>query len=356
MKYSLSKLGRQAGKTGEAYLPVIQPTLSSEMDYLKALRSLLRQVAAETRESIIPAYRVELEQKRAQAAFTGDVDRTQFQGLVQLTEALVRQSEGTVRSILDLEAARHTKNFVASAKRAIGIDISAMVSQEDLTDYMAAAVARNVSLIKSLADDTIKAIEQTVYRNAIAGNSVKTLQAELIEAFRISENRAKLIARDQIGKFNSDLNQQRQTDAGVEEYEWMTSHDERVRSRHRPLDGKRYKWGEATGAEGGLAPGQPIRCRCVARGIVVFDEAPKKKASGQAAPKPAIKPESKAKPAPKGLPKDQAQAERFLVEHGIASYGNLKGIPIARIGGMFEAARETKERFGFTPLCPGSHI
>jgi SPP1 gp7 family putative phage head morphogenesis protein len=86
----------------------------------------------------------------------------------------------------------------------------------------------------------------------------------------MSDNRAKLIARDQTAKLNSDLNRFRQDQAGVDKYVWRTSQDERVRARHRGLEGKVYEWGEPTGAEDGLPPGQPIQCRCVAQGVVEF--------------------------------------------------------------------------------------
>jgi SPP1 gp7 family putative phage head morphogenesis protein len=159
---------------------------------------------------------------------------------------------------------------MASAKRSLGIDLKAVVRQEDLDDYMRAATARNTSLITSLGDDVVKRVEQTVYSNSIAGNSATTLRKALQEQFGITDRRAKLIARDQTSKFNADLNKIRQQQAGVTSYSWMTAHDERVRPLHRSLDGKTYKWGEATGAEQGLPPGQPILCRCVARGIVEF--------------------------------------------------------------------------------------
>mgnify|MGYP000156213867 CR=1 FL=1 len=73
-----------------------------------------------------------------------------------------------------------------------------------------------------------------------------------------------------VGKFNADLNRIRHEQAGVTEYEWMTSRDERVRARHRKLHGTVYTYGKPTGAESGLPPGQPIRCRCVARAVVRF--------------------------------------------------------------------------------------
>ena len=159
---------------------------------------------------------------------------------------------------------------MATAKRALGINLSAVVRDEDLADYLQAAVARNTSLIQSLSDDIVKRIEQTVYTNSIAGNSVTTLRKSLQAQFGITDRRARLIARDQTGKFNSDLNKIRQQQAGVTSYVWLTAHDERVRPLHKKLDGNTYKWGEPTGAEEGLPPGQPINCRCVARGVVEF--------------------------------------------------------------------------------------
>jgi SPP1 gp7 family putative phage head morphogenesis protein len=262
LRYSIAKLGRQAGrkKGTTADLPIIEGRLGTEKAYYSALRSMLAEMARETRESIIPAYEAEQRQKRAERTYTGDADQSWFSRLRALTVALQRVASDTVNRILGLEAVRHTDQFMAAAKKAIGIDLRSVVQQEDLADYLTAAAARNVSLITGLADDTVKRIEQTV----------PTLRKALQEDFGVADRRARLIARDQTAKLNSDLNRIRQEQAGVTSYSWLTSRDERVRERHRKLDGKVYKWGEATGAEQGLPPGQPINCRCVARGIVEF--------------------------------------------------------------------------------------
>lgn len=269
LRYSLAKLAKRP-KGSTTILPPVNVRLSAEKQYLTALRSMLAQVATQTRETVIPLYEAEQAQKRAARALMADADRTWFAGLDALVSQLARLASTTVNRILDLEAQRHTESFMAVAKRALGIDLRAVVTQEDLADYLQAAVARNASLIKSLGDDVLKRVEQTVYANSIAGNSVTTLRKALQEQFGIVDRRAKLIARDQTSKLNSDLNRIRQEQAGVTSYSWMTAHDERVRPLHRSLDGKTYKWGEATGAEQGLPPGQPVNCRCVARGIVEF--------------------------------------------------------------------------------------
>ena len=272
LRYSIAKLGRQAGrkKGTTADLPIIEGRLGTEKAYYSALRSMLAEMARETRESIIPLYEAELKQKRAERAYTGDAGRDWFVRLRALASQLSRVASDTVERVLGLESQRHTDTFMANAKRALGIDLRSVVQQEDLADYLNAAVSRNVSLITGLADDTLKRIEQTVYNNSIAGNSVVTLRKALQKDFGIGDRRAQLIARDQTATFVSDLTRIRQEQAGVTSYIWTTARDERVRERHRELDGETFKWGEATGAEDGLPPGGPINCRCVARGIVEF--------------------------------------------------------------------------------------
>lgn len=267
--YNIPDLIRRTGRrSANVILPPISATLQTERAYLKAERAMLRGIARAIAQDIVPRYR---------AMITRDADAQSFDRLKRIAEALVRVAQSTVNRILGLEAQRHTEKFVQVARTAIGIDVSAIVTQEDLTEYMALAARRNADLIKSQSDDMIRRIELATIQNQIAGNPVSVLRKKLTEEFGIADRRAKLIARDQTAKLNSDLNRIRQEQAAVERYQWMTSHDERVRELHRRIDGNEYQWGKPTGAESGLPPGQPIQCRCVARGIVRFgvEEKPK---------------------------------------------------------------------------------
>ena len=273
MKYSLSELGRDVGgkKHGAvAYLREIQPSAAAERDYYRQLKLMLDTLAKEVRESIIPAYRSELERGSLTDGMTYDVDSSWFINLGRLVASLVGISTSMVERILNLEAQRHTTKFMDTAKKAIGVDISSVIRKSDFDGVIRVTTSMNTALIRNLAEDTIKRIEMAVYNNAINGNSVKTLQQNLQKEFGISARRAKLIARDQMGKFNSTLTKLRQQQAGVTEYIWHTSHDERVRPLHRALEGKHYKWDEPTGAEGGLPPGQNIQCRCWSEGVIEF--------------------------------------------------------------------------------------
>lgn len=267
IRYRLTTLveGRRKGSTVQ--LPVIAGTLAAERAYLKALRMVLREMARETRENIVPLAVAEMQANRAMMS---DADRSWFRRLLEMSIDLAISAEGMVGRILGLEAERHTERFMETAKRAMGVDLVAVVRREDLGDYLTAAGLRNASLIKGLADDTVKRVQQTVTNAVINGRSAADLRKDLTRQFQFSDRRARLIARDQIAKTNSDLNRIRHQQAGVTEYTWRTSADERVRPRHRDLEGKVYKYGEPTGAEEGLPPGQPIQCRCIAQAIVTF--------------------------------------------------------------------------------------
>lgn len=250
-------------RKGKTILPPIEERLSARKSYLAALRTMNRVLVQHVRDDIIPAYRP--------IRLTRDADEGTFRSFRALADALSRITGQTVERILQLEARRHTDTFVKDARRALGVDVTAIVRQEDLEEYLQTAVARNTGLIKSLSEDMVKRVEQAVIANELNGRSVKELKRVLVEEFGIVDRRAQLIARDQTAKLNSDLNKIRQQQAGINDYKWMTSGDERVRKLHKSLDGKEYEWGEYTGAEGGLPPGQPVQCRCIARAVVKFD-------------------------------------------------------------------------------------
>lgn len=247
--YDLADRAKKNAEGASVLLPPIEESKGAKASYLKILRQMLRELGQSGRSA-----RTEFD----------------FELLSALAARLSISAEALVSRILRLEAQRHTETFVTVARKALGVDLADVVLQEDLGDYLRLAATRNAGLIKGLGTDAVKRVQETVTTALINGTPVKQLQAELTKQLRISDRRAQLIAQDQMAKLNADLNRIRHEQAGVVEYKWVTSRDERVRERHRALEGKIYKYGEPTGAEGGLAPGQPVRCRCIARGIVQF--------------------------------------------------------------------------------------
>lgn len=141
-----------------------------------------------------------------------------------------------------------------------------------LAEHLELFVSDNTKLIKSVAFGQLEDLKGVVTRGARAGLHHTEVRKQIQQQFGVTKNRAALIATDQIGKLNGELNQLRQTNLGVRRYRWSTSLDERVRRSHRSLEGSIQEWTKPpvvdprTGERG--HPGQPIRCRCSAIPII----------------------------------------------------------------------------------------
>ena len=79
-----------------------------------------------------------------------------------------------------------------------------------------------------------------------------------------------LLARDQVLKLNAGINQPRQRQVGVREYDWWTSGDERVRERHVELHRTRQRWDAPPEVAPGRFehPGGDYQCRCTASPVL----------------------------------------------------------------------------------------
>lgn len=233
---------------------------------IKAYRAELKRVVAAAakriKEDIKPRYTNALSENRTDVAYDW------FYGLEQDLENLTAKAIALVTGLIKDESGWHRKTFTREAKSKLGIDLSRVILENDLDDLMLAASQRNAAFIKGMSDDLLKVVKAEVTSSYIAGDSYSKLAKKLEKKLRISRNRAELIAQDQMSKLSTDLNRARQTQIGIEKYEWYTSLDERVRARHRRLHGRVYRWDEPTDAEDGLHAGQPIRCRCIPIAVI----------------------------------------------------------------------------------------
>jgi len=161
-------------------------------------------------------------------------------------------------------------------------------------DVFKAWSEENFNFFKDLTSDYINSINETVYRGIRNGMSYKEIMKDIrgIDHKVFSKKRAKLIARDQVGKLNGQITKKRMTEAGLNLYIWMTALDERVRGRpggrypkanpsHWLMENKLCKWDNnyvyaeiseiekgkiswkpRTGKMPKAIPGEEIQCRC----------------------------------------------------------------------------------------------
>lgn len=133
-----------------------------------------------------------------------------------------------------------------------------------LKDALETWTLENARLIKSIPEQYIGQIQQMVSDAAVNGWDEATLKQKIQASFRLPENRAALIANDQIGKLNGQLTRLRQQNIGIKKYRWRGKRDERERDSHLKREGKVFEWDNPPS---GGHPGSEINCRCYAQMI-----------------------------------------------------------------------------------------
>lgn len=186
----------------------------------------------------------------------------------------------TVQVALDNIRHIHKAQMIKSFNAALGVDINPFMSDLNIRPFMNQALMDNVALIKSIPhelNNQILSKFNTIFQEK--GFDQQALVKELEGRFKVANNRARFIARDQTGKIIGQLNQARQTDLGINSYTWQTSEDERVVGTHGGAypdgtpghmdhfsrNGKTFLWSVPPG-DG--HPGQAFNCRCVAIPVI----------------------------------------------------------------------------------------
>ncbi|MGF6878368.1 phage minor head protein [Paraburkholderia sp. MM5477-R1] len=162
-----------------------------------------------------------------------------------------------------------TESLRASVNAALGVDIQTALQMQNLGGVLEAAQQANVVLIKSIPQQYFDRVSTQVLTALQQGQRYSAIVEAIQGETEVTERRAKLIARDQTSKLNSAITEARQTALGIEEYEWQTSGDERVRDSHAENDGKVFRWDSPP--ETGH-PGHDVNCRCVALPRFKLDE------------------------------------------------------------------------------------
>ena len=163
--------------------------------------------------------------------------------------------------ITDLEV-WHRKRITQTILRWWGIDGKHILQKGNIRAVMLEFIEENVNLITRLDRETRAKLLQTVEGEQLARPGDRNAIAKAVRKdMGIAGRRVKLIARDQTNKAVGQMNMTRQTELGIEKYEWSDSGDQRVRPLHRDNNGFTFSWEDPpiTGH-----PGHAINCRCTA--------------------------------------------------------------------------------------------
>lgn len=233
-----------------ALMPFVRPAL---VEFHKVRGQILSLHLAERRQQG-KADHMDASDKERQAkalidrAATKAANAWKPRDLIAVAEKFGRRTSGFQQEQLDKQV-----------RAAVGVPLSAI--EKPITDKLEGFAATNVELIRSVSDRYFDRLRSDVTDAFESGMSTDSLAELLASRDDMSENDAMRIARDQIGKLNGQLNQERQEDMGVTGYTWRGAMDNRERDEHVDREGQHFEWDDPP--EDGH-PGEPIQCRCFA--------------------------------------------------------------------------------------------
>lgn len=183
------------------------------------------------------------------------------------------------------------KKFMTDMRKTLGIDIGAIVD-EAMKDNLEVMMMESASYIKTIPSYLVGHVADRVLQH-FKGEPMpenRTLKQQIKEEFKVSDGRAKVLARDQTSKMNTSITSIRQQNLGIEWYIWKTVEDEAVVGRpgglypkgtklhknHWIMQDKICKWDDDSvySDDNGKTwkprteempknqPGQDIMCRC----------------------------------------------------------------------------------------------
>ncbi|WP_026803627.1 hypothetical protein [Aliarcobacter lanthieri] len=160
-------------------------------------------------------------------------------------------------------------NIYKAIEKDIGINIKDIIKTDGLNSFVNANSLKTLLQIESTRDKAIEDMSNNLLRLMTMGQSLDTLYEEVENVTGKNKNKSKLVARQELTVFNSQLNKKRAANLGFTQRKWNAvggnSGSARTRKCHTarngktyPVDGKLYSSCDGKSLE----VGEEINCRC----------------------------------------------------------------------------------------------
>lgn len=152
--------------------------------------------------------------------------------------------------------------------------------QGPIGGYVSEQIKNNAELIKSMPMSLARDVTDYVGKETLKGRRASDIAEDLQKKIpSMSEHKAGLIARTEVGKTSTALTKARSESIGVNWYRWRTSEDQRVRNSHSHMEGVLINWNNPPSPElfvkqksvGSYHAGNIYNCRCYPEPLVSLD-------------------------------------------------------------------------------------
>ena len=242
----------------------------------------------EARERFANAQRLEIEYLRSLRHLTKQIDHivkgmapggnvrnsAELQNVLRKYSETIRPWAEAVAEKMITKIARKDSQSWLRLGKSIGTSLRAELEKAPIGDMFAQFMREQVTLITSLPLEAAERVHKLATEGLLTGGRrASDIAKDILATGKVTESRAKLIARTEIARTASGLTMQRAKFVGSTHYVWRTSGDSDVRKSHKEMDGSIISWdtpptlsdGEKTHA------GMIFNCRCYPEPIIAKD-------------------------------------------------------------------------------------
>ena len=243
-----------------------------------------------------------LEQMRKDNTLTPSEVGRRLENIRRTYEEMFSMNAGQLaKSWVDRVNQNNRRKIMAQLREKLGIDVGTILN-EDMQKDLDIMMLESATYIKTIPTQLVGKVAERVLQHykGIPFPENRTLQGQIKEEFKVSDNRAKVLARDQTAKMNTSISAIRQKDIGIDMYIWRTVQDSRVvgtpggkypkgtklHKNHYVMEGKFCRWDDPTvySDDQGKTwrkrtenmphnhPGDDILCRCRPEAVIDIEK------------------------------------------------------------------------------------
>ncbi|MCC8367088.1 phage head morphogenesis protein [Xenorhabdus sp. PB61.4] len=260
-------MGKKKTKTGRS----TRPNAGLEQEYYRRMQALIQEMANSV------DYWLSAEYKRQQPEIVGDASPAKA-----LTEKLFAikgrwntkfgQMAKSIAVWFVNRANTYASNSVKNKLKADSITVNMRVTPA-VQNVLDSLYEQQVSLITSIPEQYLTLVQTLVQQSVVNGRDIGFLKAELKQRYRLTENRAKTIARDQNAKATNAIARERCKSTGITEGIWIhrAGGSKSYRESHIGMNGQRFTLSEGCydpHVQRHIQPGELINCKCDFRPVI----------------------------------------------------------------------------------------
>lgn len=140
------------------------------------------------------------------------------------------------------EVARKDQRQWAALSASMGRALKGELASDPTGVTLRRLQGEQIKLITSIPIDAAKRVHTLTMEGLSSAARMDEVIADIRRTTHVTESRATLIARTEVGRATTNLAQARAEVVGSDGYIWRTAEDSAVRPSHRKMEGKLIKW------------------------------------------------------------------------------------------------------------------